>query len=102
MVAPYISGLLYPQMKTMRAAMHLKQVRHDLDVFMRDPYAISKEDDLENQRYVVRVQLKPAPPSLPISIREPVDEAPTARVSRETQPALWSTVLIDLIAARRT
>ena len=34
-------------------------------------------------------------------VREHIDEAPTARVQRETQRALWSTALIDPIASRR-
>jgi hypothetical protein len=68
---PYISGLLYPQMKTDRAAAQLQQLRHEVRAFRTgNPYTVTKEDEAQRGLHIVRIQLNPASPDIPVLIGE--------------------------------
>lgn len=57
-------------MKTLRAAEHLKKLQADCKRFRKDPYTITKEDQPERGRQIVRVELKRATTDIPIGIGE--------------------------------
>lgn len=67
----FISGLLYPRMKTDRAGEQLKFVNDEWARFQKgEPYAITEHDDPENGLHVVRVKLNSGDPRIPIAIGE--------------------------------
>lgn len=67
----YVSGLLHPDMKAARATEHLSDLRVLIDKFVSNqPYTITKKDDEKRQLHIVRFQLNPASPRIPIIIGE--------------------------------
>ena len=67
---PWISGLLYPQMKGERAGEHLKELQHQLQLFLGNPYVVTDRDDHEHALYRMFIRLNAAPRSIPILIGE--------------------------------
>jgi len=63
-----VSNLADPYLKTVRAKVHLDDLRKQLDIFHKSkPYAlVPLEDDIENQRYRVRVQINDIPDPIPL------------------------------------
>lgn len=70
MSKPYISGLLYPDMKAQRAAAHLKELHSHLDAFRANPYTISEQDDLERGVRIFSIALNRMTPHIPVLIGE--------------------------------
>jgi hypothetical protein len=68
MAKPYISGLLYPQMKTERAETHLKQLQEVLAGFLANPYTDTEPDDEKRGLHIVRIALNTAPKTVPTLI----------------------------------
>jgi len=66
----FVSGLIYPQMKTDRAAGHLKVLQGELSKLRQNPYTITKEDDTEHGLHRVHVKLNIGSALTPISIGE--------------------------------
>jgi len=59
-----------PYLKTIRAKVHLDDLRNQLEIFYKSkPYAlVPLEDDIENQRYRVRVQIENVPDHIPLIV----------------------------------
>src|SRR5437762_3425500 len=65
---PWISGLLYPQMKVERAGAHLKELQSQLAKFRADPYTVTTDDDTERALHIVYVRLKAMDRSVPMLV----------------------------------
>lgn len=68
---PYITGLLYPQVKTARAGVHLKDLRARVSAFRNGkPYTVGEYDDHERGEHVVVIGLNRADVMIPVSVGE--------------------------------
>lgn len=64
-------GIIHAQMKTDRAGEHLKRLQEVLTKYRAsDPYTITKYDQPEKARHIVRITMNPAPHEIPLSIGE--------------------------------
>lgn len=65
---PWISGLLFPQVKTARAGMHLDELKAQCGLFSKNPYTVTEHDDAKF--HIVTVILNEADPIIPILVGE--------------------------------
>lgn len=60
MPRPSFPGIKYVQMKVGWAKEHLDRLDREIDAWRTpEPYIVTREDDLENQLHIVRLELKP-------------------------------------------
>lgn len=62
-------GLADPYLKTNRAKEHLDDLRERLRIFREDePIRVTREDDVENQKYILRLKVKDVPEKFPLIV----------------------------------
>lgn len=54
-----LKGAAYLVLKAERAKTHLDALNRELDLFLKEPYTITRKDDLQNGRHIRRQQMKP-------------------------------------------
>lgn len=68
---PYITGLLYPQVKAARAGFHLKELRAKVSAFRNgQPYSVGEYDDNERGEHVIVIGLNRADVMIPVLVGE--------------------------------
>ena len=63
-------GAAYLILKAERAQVHLDALNRELDLFLKEPYTITRKDDVQNGRHVRRTQLKPNDPVIAMLLGE--------------------------------
>jgi hypothetical protein len=60
--------LVDPYLKTTRAKVHLESLREKLSVFGNEPCHFIREDDLENERHIIRMKVSDIPDEIPLIV----------------------------------
>jgi hypothetical protein len=64
MVRHLLSGSVYLEMKADRAKKHLEELEGTIREFVKDAYAITRQDYARKRRHVIRFEFKPMPESI--------------------------------------
>jgi hypothetical protein len=68
---PRPTGLTYPYMKTRRAKEHLDALNAELVRYGAGEYCtVVKQDDVQNARHIIRLEMSPVPEAIPLLIGE--------------------------------
>ena len=71
-----VSGLLYPEMKTRRAEVHLNELELEVRKFIdtnldsHGPFIISRKDNVKKHWHVISIEVKPTPESIQLLLGE--------------------------------
>ena len=56
-----MNRLAYIEMKAARAQVHLDELNREIDIYLRNAYCVTRKDDLNRKRHIVRTEQTPLP-----------------------------------------
>jgi len=65
-----VNPLVYLEMKTARAQMHLDALNRETSIYLQDAYTVARKDDIKNGRHICRTEQNPVPPIIGMLLGE--------------------------------